>query len=283
MARKRPFIQCDVFSTQATKGNGLAVVADAEGLSESQLQDFAAWTNLAETTFIYPPTEPLADYKLRIFSPTREMIFAGHPTLGSCASWLQLGGVAKQAGVIRQECGIGIVEIDTRGDILAFEAPPTKITSMDEQQRHAITSALEISAKRILHTTQLDNGPIWQVLELASAEDVLACDSSKVKWPAFKTIGLIGAHPPGSECEYEVRLLAPSSGMSEDPITGSLNAALAHWLYAAGRLRPTTLIAQGATINRLGRVSIHLQQGENTDKIMIGGHVNILIEGSILL
>ena len=114
---QRRFIQCDVFTDQPTRGNGLAVVVDAEGLDDRQMQDFAAWTNLAETTFLLPPTDPVADYQVRIFTPTREMPFAGHPTLGSCAAWLHAGGKPKQHDLVRQECAVGIVEIDLRGDV----------------------------------------------------------------------------------------------------------------------------------------------------------------------
>lgn len=279
--KTRRFIQCDVFSPFPTQGNGLAVVVDAEGLAEEQLQRFAAWTNLAETTFLLPPTNAAADYKVRILTPTREMPFAGHPTLGSCAAWLHTGGVPKEAGVVRQECAVGIVDIDIGQDMLAFAAPPTTIKPMSTEQFQAIVEALQIPRSSILHAAQLDNGPVWQVLQLASAQDVLAVDSSRVRWPTFESIGLIGAHSPDAECDYEVRMLAPSSGMSEDPITGSLNAALAHWMYAEGRLTEPVTVAQGTNINRHGRVSIRPDEGGK--RILIGGDTHILIEGTVRL
>ena len=273
--KSRRFIQCDVFSPVPTRGNGLAVVVDAVGLSDQQMQTFAAWTNLAETTFLLPAEEPSADYKVRIFTPSREMLFAGHPTLGSCAAWLHVGGAPKQEGVVRQECGVGIVEIDIRQKMYAFAAPPTKIEPLPDQQSHAIVDVLNIPSDAVLYTAQLNNGPVWQVLQLASAQQVLAVDSSLVRWPTYQSIGLIGAHPPGSECDYEVRMLAPSSGMSEDPITGSLNAAIAQWMRAEGRLEQTTKVAQGTKINRQGRVSIR----PDNDKIWIGGDTHVVIEG----
>jgi PhzF family phenazine biosynthesis protein len=279
--KKRRFIQCDVFSPVPTQGNGLAVIVDAAGLTDDQLQTFAAWTNLAETTFLLPPDDPLADYRVRIFTPTREMLFAGHPTLGSCAAWLHTGGVAKQNGLVRQECKIGIVDIDVSSEQYAFVAPPTKIERLPDENLWAIRQALDIPAESILHAAMLDNGPVWQVLQLHSAEDVLSLDSSKVRWPEFNSIGLIGAHKAGGDCDYEVRMLAPSSGMSEDPITGSLNAALAHWLSSEGRLKQAITIAQGTTINRHGRVSI--RPDENSDKILIGGDTHILIDGFVTL
>jgi len=281
MVRKRRFIQCDVFSPVPTQGNGLAVIVDAEGLSDTQFQTIAAWTNLAETTFLLPPTDPDADYKLRIFSPGREMLLAGHPTLGSCAAWLHVGGVPKQKGLVRQECGIGIVDIDVSGGQYAFVAPPTKIGPLPEDKFLTITQALNISSDSILHTAILDNGPVWFVLQLDSAESVLSVDSSLVRWPEFKSIGLIGAHKVGAECDFEVRMLAPSSGMREDPITGSLNAALTQWLASEGRLNPSITIAQGTNINRQGRVSVRTD-GAN-GKIYIGGDTHILIDGHITL
>jgi len=277
----RRFIQCDVFTPTPTLGNALAVVVDGEGLSDTQMQTFAAWTNLAETTFLLPPSVPEADYCLRIFATTREMLFAGHPTLGSCATWLHSGGQPKQAGLVRQECAIGIVDIDISDPQLpAFVAPPTQIRPMQKSNFESIVDVLEIPRECILHTAELENGPLWQVFQLDSAESVLALDSMRVRWPEYKALGFIGAHAEGGECQYEVRMLAPSSGMSEDPITGSLNSALAHWLQAEGRLPQAVTVAQGTRINRHGRVSMRpLDAG----KVMIGGQTHILIEGSLRL
>jgi PhzF family phenazine biosynthesis protein len=194
---------------------------------------------------------------------------------------LHTGGLPKQEGVVRQECGVGIVDIDIHAEKYAFVAPPTTIAPLPEQQFRAITEALDISPDDVLYTAQLDNGPVWQVLQLASAEQVLAADSSRVRWPAFKLIGLIGAHTLGSECDYEVRMLAPSSGMSEDPITGSLNAAIAHWMHAEGRLLEPVVVAQGTQIKRHGRVSI--RPDNDGGRILIGGDTHIVIEGTVRL
>jgi PhzF family phenazine biosynthesis protein len=277
----RRFIQCDVFTPIPTLGNALAVVVDGDGLSDAAMQTFAAWTNLAETTFMLPPSAPEADYCLRIFTTTREMQFAGHPTLGSCAAWLHSGGQPKQPGLVRQECAIGIVDIDISDPQLpAFVAPPTQIRPMQQSNFESIVDVLEIPRERILHTVELENGPLWQVFQLDSAESVLALDSACVRWPEYNSIGLIGAHADAGECQYEVRMLAPSSGLSEDPITGSLNAALAHWLQADGRLPQAITVAQGTKIHRHGRVSM---RPLGSDKVMIGGQTHILIEGSLRL
>lgn len=278
---QRRFIQCDVFTSVPMRGNGLAVVVDAEGLSSEDMQTFAAWTNLAETTFLLPPTTPDADYKVRIFTPAREMLFAGHPTLGSCASWLKAGGKPKSPGNVMQECGVGLVTIYISGEVPAFAAPKTTVEPLAQEKHNRIVAALGLDPTRIKRTATLNNGPEWQALELASAEDVLAIDSAKVRYPDFLGIGLFGAHSPGSECAYEVRMLAPSSSMSEDPITGSLNAALASWMYRAGFWSEPMIIAQGTCIDRVGRV--HMRYDKQSDTVWIGGQTIVLIEGTLSL
>ncbi|NKB62361.1 MAG: PhzF family phenazine biosynthesis isomerase [Gammaproteobacteria bacterium] len=280
--KRRKFIQCDVFSPIPTKGNALAVVLDGSGLTDEQMRTFAAWTNLAETTFIFPPSIDEADYKLRIFTPTREMLFAGHPTLGSCSAWLHTGGVPKHDGVVRQECGVGIVEIDLTGNVPAFIAPPTRIKALPESDKNSIAHALGIDPNSIEDSAVLENGPTWHVLALSSAKDVLSADASGVRWPDFTPVGLIGPHPQDAECQYEVRMLAPSSGMTEDPITGSLNSAIFHWLQAEGKLHSDTLVAQGTMINRTGRVFIRPHR-KRLGEILVGGHTHIIVEGHVYL
>jgi len=280
MTMQRRFVQCDVFTSVPTKGNALAVVVDGEGLSTEQMQAFARWTNLAETTFLTKPEHPIADYKVRIFTPTREMPFAGHPTLGSCMTWLEMGGIPRQANNVKQECGVGIVDIDLTGAIPAFAAPPTSVRPMSDIERIRITERLGLRSEQVLATAELCNGPIWQAFELDSSESVLAVDSALVKWPEFKAIGLMGKTRECSDSDYEVRMLAPSSGMSEDPITGSLNAALACWLREHGRLESPLVVSQGAKIDRLGHVEISMTQNGT---VLVGGDVHILIKGTVLI
>jgi len=282
MSRSRPFIQCDVFTDNPTRGNALAVVLDGTDLSDEDMFAFAAWTNLAETTFLLPPKDPTADYQLRIFTPSREMPFAGHPTLGSCAAWLYSGGNPNKPGLVRQECGVGIVDIQIDGKVPAFVAPPTRINPMAKPECEVIARKLGINLQKVLATALLDNGPVWKVFELASAQDVLNVDSSLVRYPDDKPIGLIGAHPANSECDFEVRMLAPSSGMSEDPITGSLNSALAHWFQNRNQLPDSMIVAQGTTIGRQGRVYV-TRKADEANNILIGGHSHILIEGTVHL
>jgi PhzF family phenazine biosynthesis protein len=273
----RRFIQCDVFSPIPTKGNGLAVVLDGEGLGDDEMQGFAAWTQLAETTFLLAPEDPHADYKIRIFTPYEELPFAGHPTLGSCRAWLHTGGRPKERGIVRQECGVGIVEIDISGERLAFAAPATSIAPLPTDHLDAIVGNLQIPAETVVRATRLDNGPVWQVLDLGSAEHVLAVDSGLAHWEPVDFVGLIGAQPEGSGTAYEVRLLA-SNGV-EDPITGSLNAALAHWLRDQGQLEDPIVVTQGTALGREGRVHITPMD----DRILIGGDTHILIEGAVTI
>jgi PhzF family phenazine biosynthesis protein len=276
---KRRFIQCDVFADTATRGNGLAVVVDGDGLSDAQMQAFAAWTNLAETTFLFPTDDPKADYSVRIFTPGREMPFAGHPTLGSCAAWLASGGTPKHPGRVMQECGVGLVEIDISGEVPAFVAPPTAIEPLPDAKRQRLIEVLGLSSEQVLGSARLNNGPVWDLLELRSSAEVLNIDASRVTWPDHAGASVVGAYPAGAECAFEVRMLAPSSGMSEDPITGSLNSAIACWLAGQGRLPGPITMSQGTRLGRQGRVFI--TPTRQPDRIMIGGHTTLVIQGSV--
>ncbi len=278
---RRRLILCDVFTSIALKGNGLAVVFDSDSLSSCQMQAFAGWINQAETGFLGSPTDRDADYKVRIFTPNRELSFAGHPTLGSCAAWLMSGGVPQNAGLVRQECGIGIIEIDVSGKVPAFVAPATKIGALPEDQLSDIIKKLGIDRTAVRASAQLDNGPVWQVLELTLAVDVLAVDAERVK--GFNAaIGLIGAHPEGLDCQYEIRMLSSSAIRNEDPITGSLIAALGKWLDDAGRLLSPITIAQGTTLGRVGRAYI-CPDPDRAGRILIGGHTQIISDGTVEL
>ncbi len=278
--RQRRFVQIDVFSPQPTRGNGLAVVVDAQGLCDEQMQRFASWTNLAETSYLLPPEDPAADYRLRIFTPNQELPFAGHPTLGSCAAWLHCGGQPRRPGRVVQECGVGLVEIECGSEQLAFAAPPTSCAPLSEEDERRLIEALSIDPAKVLRSASLDNGPTWQVLELDSAGAVLSVDATRVRWPDFTPIGLIGRHSSAVDCDCEVRMLAPSTGMLEDPITGSLNAAIASWMAQEGRLDRELVIAQGSVIGRHGRVYVRT---EADGRILIGGDTRVLIDGQLSL
>jgi PhzF family phenazine biosynthesis protein len=277
---QRRFSQLDVFSEAPLGGNPLAVVIDGEGLDAAAMQRFANWTNLSETTYLLPPTHPEADYRVRIFTPSTELPFAGHPTLGSCHAWREAGGEPKQADVIVQECGAGLISIRRDGQRLAFAAPPLRKTGpLDEALLARLIEALALSREDVLEHQWLVNGPQWIGLYLRSAELVLA---AKPNFEALKGLdfGLVGPHPAGSECAFEVRAFAYFDGRIEDPVTGSLNAGIAQWLIGKGIAPDHYVAAQGTALGRSGR--IHVSKDADW-RIWIGGQSNTVISGQVEL
>jgi PhzF family phenazine biosynthesis protein len=271
----RPFSQVDVFSSEPLLGNPVAVVHDAEGVSEEEMRRFAHWTNLSETTFLLPPTEPAADYRLRIFTPSEELPFAGHPTLGSAHAWLEAGGVPRNDEEIVQQCGSGLVRI-RRTDRLAFAAPPLlREGPVTDDERRQILTALALTDDQVVDLSWGDNGPGWVVVLMRDADAVLAV---RPDWSTFGgiDIGVVGAYPPGSECAVEVRAFCPSIGVVEDPVTGSLNASIAQWL--AGDRLPTSYVAsQGTALGRRGRVHVE----KDGDTVWVGGDAATTIKGTV--
>ena len=275
----RRFHQLDVFSAVPLKGNPLAVVHAAQGLADDTLAAFARWTNLSETTFLLPPQNPAADYRVRIFTPGGELPFAGHPTLGSCHAWLAAGGVPRTASLVVQECGVGLVRIRQQGGRLAFAAPPLRRTGPIKPALLArIVSALGVAPADVLQHQWVDNGPGWCAVMLKSAAQVLAV---KPDWAVLGDVklGLVGAQAPGAETQFEVRAFVPGLGVPEDPVTGSLNAGLAQWLIGVGLAPPRYVAGQGHALGRDGRVHVE-QQG---DTVWIGGDVVTCVEGLVTL
>ena len=285
---QRRFHQLDVFSAVPLKGNPLAVVHAAQGLTDATMAAFARWTNLSETTFLLPPQDAAADYRLRIFTPGGELPFAGHPTLGSCHAWLAAGGVPKSAGAVVQECGVGLVRVrrsgdsensDNSGERLAFAAPPLRRSGpLEPELLTRIVSGLGLSASDVLQHQWVDNGPGWSALMLKSAAQVLAV---KPDWSVLGDVklGLVGAQPAGFDTQFEVRAFVPGPPAYEDPVTGSLNAGLAQWLIGAGLAPRSYVAAQGAALGRAGRVYVS-QEGND---VWIGGDVVVCIEGTVSL
>lgn len=274
------FSQVDVFTTGPGKGNPLAVVGGAETLTDAQMQSFANWTNLSETTFLLPPADPEADYRVRIFTPSGELPFAGHPTLGTADVWLRGGGVPRTEGRIVQECAAGLVEIRNDGGRLAFAAPVLQRTGeLPEENVQKICAALGLERSDVLRHQWAHNGPRWQALQLADAQAVLDVEPDYAALAPFG-VGLIGAYPPGGDIDFEVRGLMGFEAMpAEDPVTGSLNAALGQWLIGAG-LAPESYVArQGTRLGRDGRVYVSASGGE----IWVGGDVQAVIRGTVEL
>jgi len=272
------FSQVNVFSQDPLGGNPLAVVHGAEKLDEAQMGALARWTNLSETTFLLPPTDPGADYRVRIFTPARELPFAGHPTLGSCHAWLSAGGKPKDAGIVVQECGAGLVRVRQDDARLEFAAPPLMRTGpLETEIREKIAQALSLDASDIVQHQWADNGPGWCAVMLRSARQVLALKPDWVALDPLK-LGVIGPHDPGHDAAFEVRAFIGGAGY-EDPVTGSLNASLAQWLIGAGLAPPAYVAAQGTALERAGRVHLRRIEGD----IWVGGHSVEVIRGEIAL
>jgi PhzF family phenazine biosynthesis protein len=250
----RALYQVDVFTTDPYRGNPVAVVLDGAGLSTEEMQRFAHWMNLSETTFVLPPTEAAADYQVRIFTPVAELPFAGHPTLGSCHAWLEGGGTPHDASAVVQQCGAGLVTLRRTADGLAFAAPPVlRDGPVEDELLDRIASILGIGRADIVDASWADNGPGWVAVLLASADAVLAVKPA----PSELDLGLVGPYPLGSPQAFEVRAFFPKDGVStEDPVTGSLNASLAAWLLDTGRVQAPYVVSQGTALGRAGRVHV---------------------------
>ena len=303
----RAYQQVDVFTATPYWGNPLAVVLDGRGLDEEEMQRFARWTNLSETTFLLPPTQPGADYRVRIYTPGGELPFAGHPTLGSCHAWLENGGSPRDPALIVQECAVGLVSIRRAGQHLAFAAPPLQRSTPAPQLLAGVAQALGLKPAQIRAAQVLDNGPRWLGLLLDSVDTVLALDpdhsrlrelGQKVGVAALTAepaaVNLIArtsrearafaghAHdaPLLAEPDLEVRAFAAPVGIAEDPATGSLNASLAQWLMAEGHLPQRYLAAQGSCLGRAGRV---LLERDEAGQVWVGGLVQTCITGQVVL
>lgn len=275
--RGRRFRQVDVFTATALQGNPLAVVVDAEGLDEDRMAAFARWTNLSETTFLLPPNDPGADYRVRIFTPGGELPFAGHPTLGSCHVWLGSGGVPRGEDVL-QECAVGLVRIRRDAGRLAFAAPPLRRSGTVEAEVLAqIARGLSISPSAIRASQWVDNGPGWVAVMLGSRAEVLALQPD---YPALRGLKLGVVAPwDGGDAQFEVRAFVGATPGYEDPVTGSLNASLAQWLIGAGLAPSRYTASQGTVLQRRGRVGL-VREG---DTVWVGGDVAEVIEGTVCL
>ena len=275
---KRRFDQLDVFTAEALRGNPLAVVHDAQGLDDSRMAAFARWTNLSETTFLLPPSDPSADYRVRIFTPGGELPFAGHPTLGSCHAWLAAGGRPRQDGLVVQQCEVGLVQVRRDGARLAFAAPPLRRSGpLEPALVQQIREALGLDDGAIRAHQWVDNGPGWCAVLLDSAATVLAL---RPHWAALGDLklGVVGPHAAGAGAQFELRALI-GGGNYEDPVTGSLNASVAQWLIGAALAPPRYVASQGAALQRAGRVHIDSEDGT----VWVGGDVSECIRGEVRL
>lgn len=277
---QRQFAQVDVFSSVPVRGNPVAVVLDADGLSDDAMAAFARWTNLSETTFVLPPTDDGADYRLRIFTPGGELPFAGHPTLGSAHAWRATGGTMRGDTIV-QQCAAGLIDIRAVGDRLAFAAPPLiRSGPVEPSVRVEVAAALGIDSSEIVDAAWVVNGPNWMGLLLDSAQRVLDLRPTMSALGDYQ-VGVVGpyANAGAGEPNYEVRAFVPALGVPEDPITGSLNAGLAMWLRAAHGAPASYIAAQGTVLDRVGRVFVD----DDGERIWIGGHCTTVVAGSVEL
>ncbi len=271
--------QVDVFTDRPLFGNPLAVVHGADALDDAAMQSIARWTNLSETAFLLTPTEPVADYRVRIWTPTRELPFAGHPTIGSCHAWLGRGGTPLRAGEVRQQCAVGVVRLRIEAGRIAFAAPPLTRADVDEATVSAAAAAVGVERGVVVSAQWLRNGPNWLTLLLDSADAVLGARLDAAHIRRFDEIGLVGAHGGGHDTAFEVRGFVGGDAPYEDPVTGSLNAGIAEWLTATGRAPDRYVAAQGTRMHRAGRVHVVRQGGT----LWIGGDVVTCVRGELLL
>jgi PhzF family phenazine biosynthesis protein len=271
------FRQVDVFTDTPYLGNPVAVVLGAEGLSDEQMQQFANWTNLSETTFVLPPRASGADYLVRIFTAARELPFAGHPTLGTCHAWLKAGGRPLDSDAVVQECGAGLVTVRRTEAGLAFAAPPlVRSGPVEEPIAERVAQGLNVPRADIVDIAWADNGPGWVAVLLASAEAVLAVKPGALDLD----IGVAGPYPDGSPEALEVRAFTPVVASLEDPVTGSLNASLGQWLLASGRVEAPYVARQGTVLGRRGRV--HVSQDAD-GQVWVGGGTVTCITGTVVI
>jgi PhzF family phenazine biosynthesis protein len=269
----------DVFGRDDFSGNPVAVVFDADGLDTESMQQITRWLNLSETTFLVPATEPQADYHVRIFTLQRELPFAGHPTLGTCHAWLQAGGKPKRDDVILQQCGAGLIPIRRGADRLAFAAPPLiRSGPVDQADLDEALDVLGLDPSEVVEASWVDNGPGWLGIMLESADRVLALDPKR-HHKGRVDLGVVGPHPTGGEVDFELRAIFsdPHGALIEDPVTGSLNASVAQWLFGSGRASEHYVAAQGTAIGRTGR--IHVEQADD-GTIWIGGNTRTFFAGA---
>lgn len=271
----------DVFGSGPLSGNPLAVVRGGEELDAAGMLRLTRWLGFSETTFLLPPTDPEADYKVRIFYPAGELPFAGHPTLGTAHAWLAAGGTPKAPGRIVQECGIGLVEVRQEGDRLAFKAPPLiRSGPLADADRAEVLQLTGVSQDQVVAAVHASNGPAWRLLHLETAEAVLAAEPVS-RAPVPTDVALLGPRAPGGPAQWEVRAFFadPTGRLCEDPVTGSLNAAAAQYLFGAGLATDRYHAAQGQRTGCDGRVAARIDADGH---VWIGGRTATVASGATL-
>ena len=279
-----PFKQVDVFTAVPYKGNPVAVILDGNSLSRGQMQSIARWTNLSETTFVLSPKNDNADYQLLIFTPTGELPFAGHPTIGSAWAMLERGLEHKSHGRLVQECAKGLINLRVVGKTLFFALPEPVFIASEEAQVAAVAAALGLPAGAVLLSSVVDVGAVWLTMQLRSAEEVIALTpdmSSLAKMTRADQTGVcvFGLYRKGSSPAVEVRAFAPAAGVPEDPVCGSGNGCVAAMIRRHGVLHVSQYVAsEGRCLGRDGRVEVEY---EDPGTMWLGGKAVTCVDGSI--
>jgi len=271
----------DVFGAEAFAGNPLGVLHSADNLSDAQMLQLTQWLGFSETTFLLPPSDPAADYRVRIFYPAGELPFAGHPTLGSCHAWLEAGGVPQREEIVVQECGVGLVEIRRDGNELAFAAPPlVKSGPLSDAERAEAIRVAGVDPDAVVEAMHVANGPQWQLLRLRSAEDVLAAQPVAKAEPGTD-IGLAGPTADDAAIDWELRAFFANQhgNLVEDPVTGSFNAGVALHLFGSGLAEGSYLAGQGQCVGADGRINCTM---DAKGRAWIGGRSSTIARGAAL-
>jgi len=285
---RRRYLQLDVFAARPGAGNPLGVVVDAEGLDGAAMQAIATWTNLSETIFLLPPGTG-ADYRVRIFTPGRELPFAGHPSVGAAWAALDQGLARGAGGRLVQQCGAGLlpVRIDAaHGRVLpSVRAPRARVLAAPQDGADHLAAVLRALGNADAPHALLDNGPLWWCVDLGEAAAVrdLAPPLADIAAICVAT-GAVGLAVFGRAHDADhalaVRAFCPADGIPEDPVTGSANAAIAAWLHAGDRLGGigTSYVAsQGRELGRDGRVRVEI---DADGEVWIGGAVQAVVRGT---
>jgi PhzF family phenazine biosynthesis protein len=286
----RAFKVVDAFSTKPLLGNPVAVVLDGSGLTDAEMQAIASWTNLSETTFVLPPTKPGANYLLRIFNPSAEMPFAGHPTLGSAHAVLEAGIATPKNGKLVQECGVGLVDVAVSGDgaerILTLSLPPATVTSLTDEEIEEVEAILRHPVVREARPAVINVGAVWIIAQLASVDAVLGLEPDLSRSAEFEKrkgatgITVFATHSESSH-DIEVRTFAPSCGVNEDPVCGSGNGSVAVFRSTRGLLPAggsTYKSEQGRRVGRDGKINVSV---DAVGQVQVGGACVTTVDGVI--
>jgi PhzF family phenazine biosynthesis protein len=283
------YLHLDVFAASYGGGNHLGVVTDATGWSDAQMQRFARWTDLVETTFLLPPDDPKASYRVRIFTPHKEIPFAGHPSIGSAHAVLECGLAAPRDGLLWQECGAGVlpIRVEGAGDArqLLLQSPHAIVEKTSTDAHPLLAAALAGIPLGALPPAYVAGGRHWWLAECADEASLRA-------WvPDHQAIGALAratdslglcAFARSADPDYQlvVRAFPAGVGIVEDPASGAANGLIAAYIAHAephGALAAGYTVSQGREINHDASLRVRIIDGI----VWIGGRTNTVIDGTL--